>query len=417
MRKLLALLIALLTFPALAHTAVLTWALPTTRTDGSALPVSQIDSVLVQQNGATAATLAGAPTTYTTGTLAAGTYEYDVIVCDTSALCSTPSAAASVIVPSNPPSVATDIQLAWLPRGSPPTYKTQVFNCSGFATSGGASGNCGVVNSILGGGSGPFGIYGSSNGSAPAVSGTEVDLITSTAAHVGLSMIYQTLVNVQRFQATFTFVPNGWNIAFVLNNSNNGTFNNNEFSAGAGCEGGFFQGFQTVSPNNVFAVMLDQYGTLMGGGNPFGTQDFTYSSVQYYQGAFASNAPNPPGQSPCNPNLGGTGFTYAGVNKISTSPVPLNSPAGTQVTTTQDTYSVTITYDGSNLSISMYDIIAGGTCTPPTSLTCFFYAWSGVNIPSMVGSSNTAWVGLAGGSGDTASGFPLLIKSITFYTP
>ena len=420
MRKLLALLIVLLTFPALAQTAVLTWALPTARTDGSALPVSQIGSVLVQQNGATAATLPGAPTTYTTGTLAAGTYEYDVIVCDTSALCSMPSAAASVTVPLNPPSVATDIQLAYFPRGTlPPAYNTQVFDCTGFGLSGGTSGNCGVGGDISGG-SGSFGVNGTTGGSNPALVGSAVSLVPAGCGHCAISLNYQSVVvNVQKFQATFSFVPNGWNVSFVLNNTNNqSNFNGATFSAGAGCEGGFFQGFnEPAPPNNLFALMLDQYGTLMAGGNPVGTQDFTYSSVQYYQGASPPNAPNPPGQSPCNPDLGSniSGYTYVGVNKTSTSPVPLNSPAGSVNTTTGDTYSVTVTYDGSNLSMSMHDVTNGGSCTPITSATCFSYSWSGVNIPSMVG-GNTAWVSLVG-STNGATAFSLLINSITFYTP
>jgi hypothetical protein len=406
MRKLLALVIALLTFPALAQTALLTWALPTARTDGSALPVSQIGTVLVQQNGATTATLAGAPTTYTTGTLAAGTYEYDVIVCDTSALCSTPSAAASVTIPSNPPSVATDIQLAYFPHGAP-TYNTEVFNCSGFAASGGTTGNCGT--SLIGSGGQDFAIVGTQGGSTPTFSGTSMNILPTGADHAAISLNYQTLVNIQKFQSTFTFVPNGQNIVFMVQNSNNNSANGQNFSAGAGCEADFFQGFSQPSPpNNIMAIELDSYSPLTGPGS------FSYSSVQWYTpGVYASNAPSPPGQSPCNPNLGGTNFTYASVTKISTSPVPLNSPAGTQNTTTGDTYFATVTYDGNNLSISMYDVTAGGACP---GATCFSTTWSGVSIPSIVGSSNTAWVGLGGATG-LASSYPLYVKSFTYYTP
>ena len=191
-----------------------------------------------------------------------------------------------------------------------------IFNCpSGFAL----SGSCGVGGDISGG-SGPFGVNGTTDGSTPALVGSKVDLVPGGCGHCAISLNYQSaVVNVQAFQSTFTFIPNGWNISFVLNNTNNqSNFNGAHFSAGAGCEGGFFQGFsEPAPPNNLFALMLDQYGTLMAGGNPVGTQDFTYSSVQYYQGAFASNAPNPPGQSPCNPNLGSniSGFTYAGISK------------------------------------------------------------------------------------------------------
>jgi hypothetical protein len=143
---------------------------------------------------------------------------------------------------------------------------------------------------------------------------------------------------------------------------------------------------------------------------------FTYSSVQYYVPQnYASNAPNPHGQSPCNPSLGGSTYTYASVTKISTSPIPLNSPSNTENTSTGDTYSATVTYDGNNLIINLYDITAGGTCTPVTSGTCFANTWSGVNIPSAVG-SNTAWVGLGSGTSGAAPA-ALLVNTFSYKTP
>jgi hypothetical protein len=277
-----------------------------------------------------------------------------------------------------------------------------IFNCSsGFA----ASGPCGV-NFPSGGGSQPFMVIGATNGSVPALVGSQVNLIPANAVHTGLNLNYQTLVRVQQFSTTFTFIPNAWNIAFVLTNNTNtssaGT--GKSFAAGAGCEGSFWQGFP-AAPNNTFAIQLDQWSSLAGGGSTF-----TYSSVQYYNtGAFASNAPNPPGQSPCNPNLGGSNFTYAGVNKVSTSPVPLNNPAGTINTTTGDTYSVTITYDGSNLTINMFDVTKGGSCP---GASCFTYTWTNVDIPSIVG-GGTAWVGLAGGTNFSVPN-PLLINSWSY---
>jgi hypothetical protein len=265
------------------------------------------------------------------------------------------------------------------------------FNCSGFA----ASGSCGVYFPN-GSGSGPFGVIGSTNGSTPALSGSQVEIIVPNANHNALNLNWQTQVNVQQFSTTFTFIPGGWNIAFVLNNnqiSNGFGGLGSQFTQGAGCEGSFFQGFSPApSPaNNTFALQLDQYSSLVGGGSTF-----TYSSVQYYNtGVYASNAPNPPGQSPCNPNLGGTNFTYAGVNKVPTYPVPLNKPVNAKNTTTGDTYSVTITYDGSNLTISMYDVTLGGSCP---GASCFTYTWTNVNIPAIVGGP-WAWVGLASATG------------------
>ena len=84
---------------------------------------------------------------------------------------------------------------------------------------------------------------------------------------------------------------------------------------------------------------------------------------------------------------------YYPTNKISTSPVPLNSPAGTDWATTGDTYSATITYDGSNLTMSLYDVTTGGSC-PGSS--CFTHTWTDVYIPSVVGAT-TAYVGFTGG--------------------
>jgi hypothetical protein len=172
-----------------------------------------------------------------------------------------------------------------------------VFSCpSGFAL----SGSCGVGD-LVSGGSGDFAIVGTQNGTTPTVSGGQAHVLPGTNGHVALSLMYQKAqVNVQQFQTTFTFVPNG------LNN-----FNGKKFSAGAGCEAGVFQAFaQVAPPNNVFEIVLDQCGALT-----VGSSTFTYSSVQYYAAVVSPpNAPNPPGQSPCNPNLGGTDFTYVGVN-------------------------------------------------------------------------------------------------------
>jgi hypothetical protein len=196
-------------------------------------------------------------------------------------------------------------------------------------------------------------------------------------------------------RTTFTFVPNGWNVSLIIQNSNNNPYaNGSVFAAGAGCEADFFQGFSQASPpNNVFALELDSNSPLTE------TGAFTYSSVQIYQS----------GQSPCLPNLGGTDFTYVPIDKISTSPVPLDSPASTQNTSTGDTYSATVTYDGTNLTLSLYDVTAGGSCP---GANCFTHTWTNVNISTIVG-GNTAWVGLGGGT-NAASSYPLYINSFSF---
>jgi hypothetical protein len=199
-------------------------------------------------------------------------------------------------------------------------------------------------------------------------------------------------VNVQAFTTTFTFVPNGWNLAFVLqNNTNSSAGTGTYFAAGAGCEAGFYQAFDGAPPNNVFALELDSQSYLDS------SETFTYSSVQIYQ----------QGQSPCNPNDNQPNYYLT--DKISTSPVPLTSPANSLGSTTGDTYSATITYDGTNVVLKMYDMTAGGSC--PGS-TCFTYTWTDVNIPSLV-NGTTAWVGLSTATNE-ASNYPLYVDSFGY---
>ena len=212
--------------------------------------------------------------------------------------------------------------------------------------------------------------------------------------------------NDQAWTATFTFQPNGQNISFVIQNSNNNPgYSGVSLSGGAGCEGGFFQGFDAnAPPNNVFAVMFDSYS-----GNTAGSDTFTYSSVRWYQST----------ESPCN----GTNDApdYWGLNKVSTSPVPLNSPANSVNTCFQtntgtcDTYSATIIYDGSNLTVNLYDVTAGGTCTPVTSGTCSHNTWTNVFVPSIV-AGTTAYVGMASAAGSTFPPYPLNLLSFEYVT-
>jgi hypothetical protein len=247
----------------------------------------------------------------------------------------------------------------------------QVINCpSGFAS----SGSCGV--SLIGSSGQPFALVGSPNGSNPALAGSQVELIPTGATHTAVGFIYQAKVNVQAFTSTFTFVPNGQNLAFVVENNTNsnaaGTGPN--FSSGAGCEAGFYQAFDAndTPPNNIFALELDSYSPLTESGS------FTYSSAQIYQA----------GQSPCLPNDDGP--NYYPTNKISTSPV--NLTAGSPGTSTGDVYSATVTYDGTNFTLKMYNVTAGGSCP---GASCFTQVWP-VNIPSLVGGP-TAYVGFTAG--------------------
>ena len=271
------------------------------------------------------------------------------------------------------------------------TTSAPVINCaSGFA----ATGDCGV--SLIGSSGQAFAIVGSQNGTTPILVGSQVDLIVAGAQHNAISLNYLTPVNVQAFTATYTFVPNGWNLAFVLENDTAGGANPRIFSQGAGCEAGFFQAFNAPPPNNIMALELDQQSDLVNDNGAGYGSPFTYSSVQAYTA----------GQSPCNPNDGGANYVY--IPKISTSPVPLNSPANAIGTTTGDVYNVTLTYDGTTLAMSMYDVTAGGSCP---GASCFTHTWQ-ENIPALVG-GNTAYVSFTGGT-NAASTHPLLINSFVY---
>jgi hypothetical protein len=264
---------------------------------------------------------------------------------------------------------------------------TNVFNCSsGFAS----SGTCGVS------GNGGAAAFWSEN----AISGSQVPLVQTGCVHCGTGLNYQTKVNDQAFSSAFTFVPNGWTFAFVLQNNTNlnasgGGCSGSSclFAAGAGCEAGFYQAFDSndTPPTDIFALDLSSFDDTSG-------SSFTYSNVQIYQQA----------QSPCIPNDDQTGYYVT--NKISTSPVPLTSPVNAMNSYTGDTYSVTLNYTGTNLVMNMFDVTAGGSCP---GASCFSYTWNGVNIPSLVGST-TAYVGLNAGTGNAATTRTLDVKSFVY---
>ena len=95
-------------------TATLTWVLPTTRTDGSALAPSEIASVEIFDavNGAAAVEIGtdtGPMTTFTTGLLVGGSHVFTVVVVDTAGDMSAASAPATLAVPEAPPSPATNL--------------------------------------------------------------------------------------------------------------------------------------------------------------------------------------------------------------------------------------------------------------------------------------------------------------------
>jgi hypothetical protein len=202
-----------------------------------------------------------------------------------------------------------------------------------------------------------------------ALSGTSLVLVPADAGHQAWSIVSSSQFNVQAFTETATFVPNGFNMAFVWQNDTSYPAIN--FANGAGGEGGFsqFAGVPNLPPTNVVGLQLDQYNPITQSGS------FTYSSAQLYQTL----------QDPNLPVVVQAGYlALYPTTKISTYPVPLNDPANSSATTTGDTYSATIVYDGWNLTFSMYDITAGGSCP---GATCFTNTWSGVNIPAVVGNT------------------------------
>jgi Chitobiase/beta-hexosaminidase C-terminal domain len=280
----------------------------------------------------------------------------------------------------------------------------QVFNCSTFTTT---NTSCGVGGLISGSGS-AFKVLGTQSGVTPTLTGGNVVIAPSGGDHFALSMMYQTAVNVQAFTTAFTFVPNNQNIAFTFNNcANNGSsgygtcggFALASFSSGASCEGGFSQAFSgNPFPYNVFAFMIDTNGRLQPSDS-----GYTYSSEQIYQ----------QNQSPCNPGSGGAYTPYT--DKFSTSPVPLNSPSNSNAAPTGDTYSITMSYDGSNLNTCLYDVTAAnGSCSSSTSGTGTYVlkSWANVSIPSQV-DGTTAYIGIVGSSGEASNG-NLQVNSWTY---
>lgn len=272
------------------------------------------------------------------------------------------------------------------------------FSCSGFTE----SGACGVASGQ------PFKIVGNTT---PMLEGSQLLLFPTGSNHAVATLIYQTKVNVQSFNSTFSFVPNGLFFSFIFNNTTNVPgYQGSSFQGGAGCEADFFQGYGIAAPpNNVFALDFDSYDPL----NAFQTApyDFVHSSVQAYQSNLpVADYPNMYVQCPCigGSDICGTNTSPSDgshqVTKLSTAPVSLNSPVSTAETTTGDTYHASLAYSGNILTLDMFDQTTNGSH--------YTHKWTGINIPNSVGGSS-AWVGL-GASSSGASRYPLYVKSFTY---
>jgi Chitobiase/beta-hexosaminidase C-terminal domain len=285
----------------------------------------------------------------------------------------------------------------------------QVFNCGtgGTAFNSTAFATCSVT--WPGPPNNDYAFFASSNLSGSVVSGA-IDFIPSGSGHSGNGLFYQTPVNVQGFTTNFTWVGNGYNLSFVINNAGGTPPNNGSatFSSGAGGEGGFYQAFTTASPPgpglvlDMFALQFDSYYPLTVAGG-----SFAYSSAQLYQGM---QCPYVPGS-----NTASNQIPCYQINKISTSPVALNSPSTTPGSPSSDTFSATISYSGNTLSLCLYDVTAAnGSCSSATSGTGTYFqqTWTGVYIPGIVGAS-TGYVGFTNGTAATTSQ-TLTIKSFEY---
>ncbi len=270
----------------------------------------------------------------------------------------------------------------------PAALAQKIFSCSGWTTSTGA---CQV---FFLGQSATSGSFFETSPNVRSLSGTSINLVPAGSTHLGYSVIYQSAVNVQAFTTTFTFVPNGYNFALVVENANNNG-SPRGFAAGAGGEGGFsqFAGGSNIAPNHVFALEFDS------GGNNCQTCGYTNGGVQWYQ-----TLQNP--ALPANTNPGY--LPIYPTNKVSVSS-PFSFTTGRQYVPTGHTYGATVTYRGSELTLQMWDVTAGGSC-PGSS--CFTHSWQGVYIPAIVGAT-TAYVGFTSGVGLTTAS-PLYVKSFSY---
>jgi hypothetical protein len=90
----------------------------------------------------------------------------------------------------------------------PASAQTTIFNCSSFSS----SGPCEATSAS--GGTGQYFII--RNGGF--LSGNQINFVPANSGHNGYGLAYYTPVNIQAFTTTFTFIPNGQNIAFVVQN-------------------------------------------------------------------------------------------------------------------------------------------------------------------------------------------------------
>lgn len=270
------------------------------------------------------------------------------------------------------------------PEPSPtPVEMASVFDCQSFTAASNSNALCAVDLSGWQPNKNAFMIPGSSASFAAVESG-KLYLSQGDGGHLGTNLVYQKKVSTKKFEATFTFVPSGKNIALVLQNASDRSWSQGgaRFNGGAGCEAGFFQAYgDDPAIDKIFALALMQDMPLEPVKADLSNDIFTYSSVMIYKS----------GESPCSfmPKPKWASVTPFSIpTKISTSPVALNSPANKILTSTGDNYEAKVTYNGSDVVFNLKNLTKGGAT--------FSHTWKNINIPSIVG-GDTAYVSISAG--------------------
>lgn len=252
---------------------------------------------------------------------------------------------------------------------------TTVFNCggsNGWSTATKPANGCGVQGEDSANPVPTTNFWCCDTGSDTTITNTSVLLVPANAPHDTWTFVYGQAVNDTAFTTTFTFDPDAGDLAFVINNFALDTEDQPwyapwMFNAGAGSEAGFsqFAGGDNISPTNLFAVDFDWYQNLNADAS-----GWTYSGVQIYQSSQSpeGNGGSEEGYLPLYP-----------IDRVSTSPVPMASAQGSP---SKDTFSATITYTGTVLTVNLFDVTAGGSCP---GASCFTYTWYQPNIPGIAG--------------------------------
>jgi hypothetical protein len=202
--------------------------------------------------------------------------------------------------------------------------------------------------------------------------------------HQGGNALYQTPVNIQAFTTTFTFQDscatqpgdcgNGFGFCILADNSSNTYYPPGyNFSGNADINLSWSEGCNASGTDcdliDEAIVKFDLYGN----DGPPGQELTGYYNNSVTFGAGSANIP-----------MGGIGGN----------PVEQNMASAGIVLQSNDVFSVTLTYDGSNLFESITDTSTGAT---------FTHTYTGINLPAVM-QGNTALVGFCGGSGAAVMG-------------